>query len=919
MENYKELGNRYLKTNKKRSYIIILGCLLVAAVIFAILNCMANWLEKVREDIRAEGDYEILVLTDDKDIIQDIVNESFVRSAYLGKEFSSNYIEVDTEGDEEISEDNEGQEEGSYHVYANALHIRVKNILMLNYYNKYIQETYGVETELNEEILWTYFMDSDGAGYIAILLIIFASYIFSIIGVGIVRNGIQISAMERIKDYGNLRCIGATKKQVKSIIFRETMILETSGIAGGILLGYLISIPYCLSYGYPIKLHILPILLVMLEFYFDMFFAINDGVKKVLSVSPSEAIRGNFKIKTKKIKKRRSGLWRIIFGIEGDYAYKNVMRNKGRAIKSGLALAFGLAAVVVIGNMSYNVYNYLEKEMLTRGYYQQYMKALDGPLDRFKSGDEAKVGLYSAEELKKISKINGIDNPKFIYKSVLYTSEDRLFRKNASEDYLENAVDYYFFSDYTYWDEEAKENWLKDKEAVASFREANPDLDQNTYPWDIQQEYEEEETKIIKDYWKQGKGLIDYDNVSTFIDQKKKEFNSDRVYQGKLLNQSYIDIYGYDEEDYARYNDRLIEGKTDLSENGLLLVNYGNLYVNEYNDEETLLPEKRKFQFTELKVGDQIEVVDPLELNNLIVEEIKKAEEYDNKIDNLSKEWEKENAQKTNENGNPLVNPYESHIPVNNNIILQNYIVNAARMKLIEEGKTKTYVIEGIVDGDPNLSPDYTKATFVVPLDNFYEITGLTSNDYRGFMMHISNIYSNDISKEENWNLLERFSYNYGDSEETYDTDTSYYIMGLASFASMIKYMVIILLIILIIVLVNIFNSMVVTISNLHLRRKEFAQLRAIGMTEKGLAKAVMLEGIIIWPFTIIIGLGGGFLFLYYVYKIAFMYLFGHLYILWPLVIGAVVIELMIMIFTNLLFFKQMKMNLATELTRSGE
>ena len=88
MEDFRELGNRYLKQNKKRSFLTVLGCMIVATVLFAFLNVMSNWVDKERATVRKTDDFEILILTDDRDKIEAIVNEDFVRSAYIGKAYS---------------------------------------------------------------------------------------------------------------------------------------------------------------------------------------------------------------------------------------------------------------------------------------------------------------------------------------------------------------------------------------------------------------------------------------------------------------------------------------------------------------------------------------------------------------------------------------------------------------------------------------------------------------------------------------------------------------------------------------------------------------------------------------------------------------------------------------------------------------
>ena len=88
MEEYRELGNRYLKKNRRRSVFTVLGCMVVAAMLYVFLNFVCGWLDFSRDQIRKENDYEILILTDEREKIQAIVNEDFVRSAYMGKAYS---------------------------------------------------------------------------------------------------------------------------------------------------------------------------------------------------------------------------------------------------------------------------------------------------------------------------------------------------------------------------------------------------------------------------------------------------------------------------------------------------------------------------------------------------------------------------------------------------------------------------------------------------------------------------------------------------------------------------------------------------------------------------------------------------------------------------------------------------------------
>lgn len=56
-----------------------------------------------------------------------------------------------------------------------------------------------------------------------------------------IKNSFDISITEKIKKYGMLRSIGATKKQIKRNVFYEATILGLIGIPLGILSGFIAS------------------------------------------------------------------------------------------------------------------------------------------------------------------------------------------------------------------------------------------------------------------------------------------------------------------------------------------------------------------------------------------------------------------------------------------------------------------------------------------------------------------------------------------------------------------------------------------------------------------------------------------------------------------------------------------------------
>ena len=135
----------------------------------------------------------------------------------------------------------------------------------------------------------------------------------------------------------------------------------------------------------------------------------------------------------------------------------------------------------------------------------------------------------------------------------------------------------------------------------------------------------------------------------------------------------------------------------------------------------------KTFTFLDVKVGDEITIVDPAELYKLVRDELENARSYDEGIHEKADEWNREHKDEKDENGDPVKNPYEEYSDIIGNSIKEAWIINSAREKLVDEGKCKTYVIEGIVSRNPNEGKYYP--TLAVPLDEFYDMTGRTESD----------------------------------------------------------------------------------------------------------------------------------------------------------------------------------------------
>ena len=535
------------------------------------------------------------------------------------------------------------------------------------------------------------------------------------------------------------------------------------------------------------------------------------------------------------------------------------------------------------------------------------------------------MDLYSPEALKKISSAKGIEGPKLMYQETVYTAEDQWVLKHLNAEYRDNTYEakVYSITGGQVWTDEDKKFWTeKDEETGKSpledWRERHPEFGENATPWDVQVEKQAEDKAARKAYRDLGNGLVDYESKEV-LDPKNYEI--DYTEYGNLWDTE-LEVNAYDDEDFARFEDYLIDGTTDLSENGVILVNQAEITPADSFKIDTIFSDMIIFNFLDVKVGDEITIVDPAELYTLVQDELENERAYDEGIHEKADEWNREHKDEKDENGDPVKNPYEEYSDIIGNNRKQSWIINSAREKLVDEGKCKTYVIEGIVSRNPNEGKYYP--TLAVPLDEFYDMTGRTESDYIGMAFHVSNIFSSDLQKTEFMNAInEKQNYYYDGFEEngpTYNSYTSVFLDGMSLLVEAVKTLLGVMAILAVLVIISLLNTVNVTISSLQTRRNEFAQLRSIGMTKKSLLKAVLLEGGIVWIVSTILGIIIGVGIEFALYKsLIVLIIDAEMVIVWPVIILAAILSLIGLVGSNYIIFKQMKLNVAEELTRSGE
>lgn len=354
---------------------------------------------------------------------------------------------------------------------------------------------------VNRELLrWEVFAFSDST----------VSMMYSVIGVVIavivftsifcIRNSFAIATTEKIKMYGMLASVGATRKQIKKSVIFEGMVLALIGIPLGILLGLgavfilleivnLLLGNYLLEHvdGIVFSISVMSIIISVVLGFVTVYLSAIASARKASKVSPIDQLRNSNDIK---IKGKKLGVPKIIsklFKTGGVLAYKNLKRSKKKYRTTVISLTISIFIFITMNAFLTNAFD------MSSNYYQDYsydlvlhrvedlsqdeinkILSLDNIIDYFKFYEE-KENYLKVKDLNNIVEIEGSELTEDYYvdydengeAKVAYTGEkvsrtqivgldDETFRKYTEKigaDY-EKVKDKAILSDYySYYDE----------------------------------------------------------------------------------------------------------------------------------------------------------------------------------------------------------------------------------------------------------------------------------------------------------------------------------------------------------------------------------------------------------------------------------------------------------------------------------
>lgn len=192
-----------------------------------------------------------------------------------------------------------------------------------------------------------------------------AAFIMGIVlvsSVFVIRNGFAISITERLKQYGMLSSIGATKKQIKKSVYFEGFILGLIGIPIGIISGIfaiyvLVNVVNFIlkdyvSNGSLLVYHMswIAVVISIIVSTITIWLSCKSSARKASKVSPIDAIRSSQDVKLNAKKIKCPKFITKIFKTGGEIAYKNLKRSKKKYRTTVISIIVSVVIFIAISS-----------------------------------------------------------------------------------------------------------------------------------------------------------------------------------------------------------------------------------------------------------------------------------------------------------------------------------------------------------------------------------------------------------------------------------------------------------------------------------------------------------------------------------------------------------------------------------------
>lgn len=240
-----------------------------------------------------------------------------------------------------------------------------------------------------------------GSSNIVIMAILFG--IIILCSAAVIYNAFNISVMERIKQFGILRSIGATPSQIRRIVFKEAFYVCLIAVPLGIITGYgalggVLDIvrnsksmdSNIIHIGFYPEVILICIVLAIITIAISVW----SPARRAGKVSPIDAIKNINEIKSEEIKIRKGRTIKLLFSYEGELAYKNIRRTPKRFWFTVSSLIVSIALLIVYSNTMSIIKQQRDKNL--------NFSNSDAAFDKHRNN-------FTKEELNEIRNTDGID------------------------------------------------------------------------------------------------------------------------------------------------------------------------------------------------------------------------------------------------------------------------------------------------------------------------------------------------------------------------------------------------------------------------------------------------------------------------------------------------------------------------------
>ncbi len=233
--------------------------------------------------------------------------------------------------------------------------------------------------------------------------------------VSLIYNAFSISISERTKQYGLLKSMGATRKQIMNSVFFEALVFSAVGIPLGIFLG-IVGIGLTFFFSKHLFLNLwqvgvktelvlrigwMPLLVASLLGLITVLISAYIPAKKAAGVSAIDAIRlsNDIRIDPKKVK--TSKVTYRLFGFSGLLAAKNFKRNRRKYRATVVSLFMSIVLFISASSFTAYIERGMGEVMREKGYDITYTIFSED---------------YNAEELRDVlSASKGVEKKSLVY------------------------------------------------------------------------------------------------------------------------------------------------------------------------------------------------------------------------------------------------------------------------------------------------------------------------------------------------------------------------------------------------------------------------------------------------------------------------------------------------------------------------